>query len=155
MARFHTVHRVQSEAREGALGAIAPSAGPFAPSRASLCTLCTVWNLAIVVALPVDFIANGFAPSGISAWLRAWYIECKAKRQRVQRDGGAIADAIAISPNAPAWLRAWVQNNFGRGLLLPSREGSSIAWALRYSITLGAHCWCHLGRRISVAWVLR
>ena len=38
----------------------------------------------------------------------------------VQHDGGAIAGATA--PNAPAWLRAWVQNNFGRAVLLLSRE---------------------------------
>ena len=48
------------------------------------------------------------------------YIGCKAKRQRVQRDGGAIDSAIA--PDTPAWLQAWVQNNIGRALLLPSRE---------------------------------
>ena len=42
----------------------------------------------------------------------------------MQRDGGAIAGAIdgAIAPNALAWLRAWIQNNFGRALLLPSRD---------------------------------
>ena len=28
----------------------------------------------------------------------------------------------AIVPNAPVWLRAWVQHNFRRALLLPSRE---------------------------------
>ena len=38
----------------------------------------------------------------------------------MQQDGGAIDGAIA--PNAPAWLRAWVQNNLERALLLPSRE---------------------------------
>ena len=50
------------------------------------------------------------------------YIGCKAKRQRVQWDGFAIAGAIdgAIATNAPAWLRAWVQHNCGRALLLPS-----------------------------------
>ena len=48
------------------------------------------------------------------------YIGCKAKRQRVKRDGVAIDGTIA--PNAPAWLRAWVHNNFERALLLPSRE---------------------------------
>ena len=47
------------------------------------------------------------------------YIGCKAKRQRVQRDGGEIDGAIP--PNAPAWLRAWVQHNFRRTLLVPSR----------------------------------
>ena len=48
------------------------------------------------------------------------YIGCIVKRQRVQRDGGAIDGTIA--PNASAWLRAWVQNNFGHALLLPFRE---------------------------------
>ena len=41
------------------------------------------------------------------------YIGCKAKRQRVQWNGGA---------NAPDWLRAWVQRNFRRTQPLPSRE---------------------------------
>ena len=52
------------------------------------------------------------------------YIRCKAKRQRVQRDGGAIAGAIdgEIVPNAPAWLGAWVQHDFRRTLPVPSRE---------------------------------
>ena len=78
----------------------------------------------------------------------------------MQRDGGAITGAIdgAIAPNAPAWLRAWVQRNFRRMLLVPSREEkiSSLgqAWALRYSITLGARCWCHL-ERISEVLALR
>ena len=50
------------------------------------------------------------------------YIGCKAKRQRVQRDGGAIDGEIV--PSAPAWLRAWVglQHYFRRTLLVPSRE---------------------------------
>ena len=38
----------------------------------------------------------------------------------VQQDGGVIDGAMA--PNAPTWLRAWVQNNSGRSLLLPYRE---------------------------------
>ena len=43
------------------------------------------------------------------------YIGRKAKRQRVHWDGGA---------NAPDWLRAWIQHNFRRTQLLPSREES-------------------------------
>ena len=47
----------------------------IAPSGASLCTLCTylgyLQELAIVAALPVDFIVNDLAPPGIFAWLRA------------------------------------------------------------------------------------
>ena len=31
----------------------------------------------------------------------------------------------------------------------------SLAWVLRYSITSGARYYCHLGRRISIAWALR
>ena len=34
-------------------------------------------------------------------------------------DGGQWC---TIAPNAPAWLRVWVQNNFRRTLLVPSRE---------------------------------
>ena len=55
------------------------------------------------------------------------YIGYKAKSQKVQWDGGAIAGAIAgaidgaIAPNAPAWLRAWVQHNFRLTQLPPSR----------------------------------
>ena len=55
-----------------------------------------------------------------SSYTYSKYMGCKVKPQRVQRDGGAIDRAIA--PNVPAWLRVWVQNNFGRALLLPSRE---------------------------------
>ena len=70
--------------------------------------------------------ASSYTPS-------TYNIGCRAKRRgegrmrpsprrtiALQRDGGAIGGAIV--PNAPAWLRAWVQNNFGRALLLPSRE---------------------------------
>ena len=57
------------------------------------------------------------------------YIGCKAKHQMVQRGGGAIA------PNALDWLRAWVQNNFGRALLLQSRDGdiSSLGAAVQHN----------------------
>ena len=84
--------------------------------------------------------------------------------------------------NAPDWLRTWVQHNFRRTQLRPSREKNisslgtaiqynlrrtqllpsmyvgrktEVAWALRYSINSGARNYCHLGRRISVALVLR
>ena len=55
-----------------------------------------------------------FAPPTLPKKLQPW----------VQRDGGAIAGAIdgAIAPNAPAWLRARVQDNFRLTLLVPSRE---------------------------------
>ena len=85
------------------------------------------------------------------------YIGCKAKRQRVQGDGGAADGVIAF--NAPAWLRAWVQNNFritsGARYYCHLERGISTAWALRDSITSGARCWCHLGRGISEVWALR
>ena len=54
------------------------------------------------------------------------YIGCKAKRQRVQWDGGA---------NAPDWLRAWVHHSFRRTQLLPSREEttSSLGTAVQHN----------------------
>ena len=82
------------------------------------------------------------------------YIGYKAKYQRVQWDGGAIAGAIngAVAPNAPAWLRAWVQHNFRRTLLHMychlGRRISIALEALRYSITSGARYYCHLGKKV-------
>ena len=82
----------------------------------------------------------------------------------------AIAGAIdgAIAPNAPAWLRAWVQHNFRRALLLPSREENinSLGAAIRHNFrrtlllpsreeiinSLGAAVW---GGGYSYAWALR
>ena len=52
-------------------------------------------------------------------------------------------------------LAAAVQHNFRLTLLLPSREENINSPALRYSITSGARCYCHLGKRISIAWALR
>ena len=52
-------------------------------------------------------------------------------------------------------LGAAVQHNFRRAVLLPSREENINSLALRYNITSGARCWCHLGRKISIACALR
>ena len=65
---------LQVRSQEVALDAVAPSAGPIAPSGASLCTpqnLRYMTSPSFVFCL-VDSIANGFAPSGILAWLQAW-----------------------------------------------------------------------------------
>ena len=82
--------------------------------------------------------------SNYGEFLYPKYIGCKAKRQRVQR----VVQCTRL-------VTGWIQHNFGRALLLPSKEKNINAWALRYSITSGARCWCHLGRKISIAWALR
>ena len=111
-----------------------------------------------------------------SSYALSTYIACKAKRQRVQRDGGAIAGAIvpimhppgygsgySITSGARCWCHlgrksvAWaLRYSITSGARYYCHLGRiSVAWALRYSITSGARCWCHLGRRISIAWALR
>ena len=86
------------------------------------CVMCSF--IAIPRYLDGAFYLSGASCPTLPSPTYRKYIGCKAKRQWVHRNGCAIAGAIdgAIAPNAPACLRAWVQNNFGRALLLPSRE---------------------------------
>ena len=47
-------------------------------------------------------------------------------------------------------LGAAVQHNFMRTNYRHLGRRISVAWALRYSITSDARCWCHLGRKSSL-----
>ena len=88
-----------------------------------------------------------------SSYTLSRYTGCKTKRQRVQRSGGAIDGAIA--PNALAFYGPGYRITSGARCWCHLGRRISVAWVLRYSITSGARCYCHLRRRISKAWALR